>query len=223
MVFFLLAALHHRDRTGEGQYLDLSMAETVTTMMPEAMLDFLMNGRDQGPIGNRDESMAPHGVFPADGDDKWVAIAIASDDEFVELCGVLGISSMATEPKFASLLGRLANVDELEREIAARTRKFDRSDLVNRLRERDVAAGPVYMTAEVVTDPAFANSGMLLNLKHKEVGERAVPGIPVRFSGIDLNYSAAPDMGENTDDVLTDLLGYSADQIARLREAGVLT
>ncbi|MFZ0248097.1 MAG: CoA transferase, partial [Candidatus Binatus sp.] len=77
MVFFLLAALHYRDRTGHGQYLDLSMAEMVTTMLPEAMMDFLMNGRDQAPIGNRDESMAPHGVFPAAGDDKWIAIAIA--------------------------------------------------------------------------------------------------------------------------------------------------
>ena len=89
MVFFLLAALHYRDRTGQGQYLDLSMAEMVTTMMPEAMMDFLMNGRDQAAIGNRDESMAPHGVFPAAGDDKWIAIAIASDTEFAKLCEAL--------------------------------------------------------------------------------------------------------------------------------------
>src|SRR5260221_7324490 len=108
MAFFLLAALHHRDRTGEGQYLDLSMAETVTTMIPEAMLDFLMNGRDQGPIGNRDEAMAPHGVFPVLGDDQWIAIAIASDDEFAKLCGVLGVSSMAKDLKFAKLVTRLA-------------------------------------------------------------------------------------------------------------------
>ncbi len=64
------------------------MAEMVTTMMPEAMMDFLMNGRDQSPIGNRDDSMAPHGVFPAAGDDQWIAIAIASDDEFAKLCEV---------------------------------------------------------------------------------------------------------------------------------------
>ena len=96
MVFFLLAALHYRDRTGQGQYLDLSMAEMVTTMMPEAMMDFLMNGRDQAAIGNRDESMAPHGVFPAAGDDQWIAIAIASDDEFARLCEALGVPSMAS-------------------------------------------------------------------------------------------------------------------------------
>ena len=88
--------------------------------------------------------MAPHGVFPAAGDDQWVAIAIAGDEEFGTLCEVLGVPSMASDPKFARLLARLANVDELEREIAARTRDFERDELVAKLRERDLAVGPVY-------------------------------------------------------------------------------
>jgi crotonobetainyl-CoA:carnitine CoA-transferase CaiB-like acyl-CoA transferase len=222
MVFFLLAALHHRDRTGEGQYLDLSMAEMVTTMMPEAMMDFLINGRDRGGMGNRDESMAPHGVFPVAGDDKWIAIAIASDEEFAKLCEVLGVPSMASGATFSHLAGRLSNLEELEREIAARTRVFDRDDLVARLRERDLAAGPVYNTLELMNDRAFTESGMLVKLKHSEVGERVVPGIPVRFGGIDLDYRGAPAIGENTEEVLSELLGYSAEEISRLREAKVL-
>jgi crotonobetainyl-CoA:carnitine CoA-transferase CaiB-like acyl-CoA transferase len=222
MVFFLLAALHHRDRTGEGQYLDLSMAEMVTTMMPEAMMDFLMSGRDQGTMGNRDASMAPHGVFPAAGDDKWIAIAIASDAEFAQLCEVLGVSTMASDRKFARMSARLSNLDELEREISARTRNFDRDDLVARLRERDLAAGPVYSTPELMNDPVFAESGMLVKLQHTEVGERVVPGIPVRFGAIDLDYRGAPMIGENTEQVLADLLGYSTEEIARLKEAKVL-
>jgi crotonobetainyl-CoA:carnitine CoA-transferase CaiB-like acyl-CoA transferase len=222
MVFFLLAALHHRDRTGEGQYLDLSMAEMVTTMMPEAMMDFLMNGRDRGGMGNRDESMAPHGVFPVAGDDNWIAIAVSSDEEFAKLCEVLGVTAMASGAKFSHLAGRLANVEELEREIAARTRAFDRDELVAKLRERDLAAGPVYNTLELMNDRAFAESGMLVKLKHSEVGERVVPGIPARFGAIDLDYRGAPAIGENTEEVLTDLLGYSAEEIARLKEAKVL-
>ncbi len=222
MVFFLLAALRHRDRTGEGQYLDLSMAEMVTTMMPEAMMEFLMNGRDQGPIGNRDESMAPHGVFPTAGEDQWIAIAIASDHEFTKFCGALGVPALATDPKFARLVGRLSNVEALEREIAARTRKFARDELVAKLRELDLAAGPVYSTPELMQDRAFTESGMLQTLKHREVGERVIPGIPVRFGGIDLDYQGAPDIGENTEDVLTNLLGYSAEEIAGLRAKDVL-
>jgi len=222
MVFFLLAALHHRDRTGQGQYLDLSMAEMVTTMMPEAMMDFLMNGRDQAPIGNRDESMAPHGVFPAAGDDQWLTIAIASDDEFANLCEALGVRSMASDAKFARLLGRLDNVEELEREIAARTRTHRRDELVAKLRARGLAAGPVYNTPGLMKDPVFSESSMLVNLKHGEVGQRIVPGLPVQFSGIDLDYRGAPMIGEHTEEVMAELLGYSAAEIARLKEAKVL-
>ncbi len=222
MVFFLLAALHYRDRTGEGQYLDLSMAEMVTTMMPEAMMDFLMNGRDQAAIGNRDESMAPHGVFPAAGDDKWIAIAIATDDEFAKLCEALGAPSMASDPKFTRLFARLANVEELEREIAARTRVHPRDELVAKLRARGLAAGPVYSTPELMKDPVFSRSSMLVKLKHSEVGERVVPGLPVGFGAIDLEYRGAPMIGEHTDEVLSELLGYSAAEIARLKEAKVL-
>jgi crotonobetainyl-CoA:carnitine CoA-transferase CaiB-like acyl-CoA transferase len=222
MVFFLLAALHYRDRTGQGQYLDLSMAEMVTTMMPEAMMDFLMNGRDQAAIGNRDESMAPHGVFPSAGDDKWIAIAIARDDEFAKLCEALGMPSMSSDPKFARLLGRLDNVEELEREIATRTRAHQRDELVTRLRARGLAAGPVYSTPELMKDPVFSESSMLVNLKHGEVGERVVPGLPVQFSGIDLEYRGAPMVGEHTDELMSELLGFSVAEIARLKEAKVL-
>ncbi|MGH7924435.1 MAG: CaiB/BaiF CoA transferase family protein [Candidatus Binatus sp.] len=221
MAFFLLAALHYRDRTGQGQYLDLSMAETVTTMMPEAMMDFLMNGRDRAPIGNRDDSMAPHGVFPAAGDDRWITIAIAADDEFAKLCEALGVPAMASDPKFARLPARLANVEMLEREIAARTRRHDRDGLVAKLRARGLAAGPVYNTPDVINDPAFAESGMLVKMKHGEVGERAVPGLPVRFSDIDLQYRGAPTIGEHNDEIMNEL-GYSAAEIARLKEAKVL-
>jgi crotonobetainyl-CoA:carnitine CoA-transferase CaiB-like acyl-CoA transferase len=222
MVFFMLAALHHRDRTGEGQYLDLSMAEMVTTMMPEAMMDFLMNGRDQAAIGNRHESMAPHGVFPAAGDDKWIAIAIAGDDEFAKLCEALGAPSLASDPKFARLHRRLANVAELEREVAARTRTQPRDELVTKLRARGLAAGPVYSTPELMKDPVFSESSMLVKLKHGEVGERVVPGLPVNFGAIDLEYRGAPMIGEHTDEILTGLLGYSADEIARLKESKAL-
>jgi len=194
----------------------------VTTMMPEAMMDFLMTGRDHGTMGNRDASMAPHGVFPAAGDDKWIAIAIAADEEFAHLCQVLGGSTVASDPKFARMSARLANLEELEREIAARTRNSDRDELVAKLRERDLAAGPVYSTPELMNDPAFAESGMLMKLKHTEVGERAVPGIPVRFGAIDLDYRGAPMIGENTEQVLSNLLGYSSEEIARLKEAKVL-
>lgn len=222
MVFFLLAALYHRDRTGEGQYLDLSMAEMVTTMIPEAMLEFLMNGRDTAPIGNRDDAMAPHGVYPVAGDDKWIAIAISTDTEFVELCTSLGAASLARDPRYARLVDRLRNVDLLDAEVAARTKLFTREDLVARLRDRKLAAGPVNNTQDLMGDPAFLTSGMLKTLHHGEVGDRVIPTLPVRFSQIEPRYFGAPMIGEHTDQVLSDLLGMGADEIATLKADKVL-
>ncbi len=222
MVFFLLAALYHRDRTGQGQYLDLSMAEMVTTMIPEAMLEYFMNGRDPGPVGNRDDAMAPHGVYPVSGDDQWIAIAISTDEEFRMLCGILAVPSLADDPKFARLADRLRNVEALDAEVAARTRNFTREDLVAKLRERQIAAGPVYNTQDLMQDKAFLASGMLEKLGHGEVGERIVPTLPVRFSAIEPRYFGAPMIGEHTDEVLRELLGMSADEIAQLRDGKVL-
>jgi len=222
MVFFLLAALHHRDQTGEGQYLDLSMAETVTAMLPEAMMDYFLNWRDNSPIGNRDPAMAPHGVFPVKGEDRWIAIAIASDEEFVALCEVLGIANLATEARFARLASRLANVEDLERDIASRTREFERDALVQKLRERNLAVGPVYGSIDLMDDPALRESGILLELDHAESGRRIVPGLPVTFSEMQPDYRPAPSMGADSEQVLGGLLGYSRDEIARLRDEKVI-
>jgi benzylsuccinate CoA-transferase BbsF subunit len=222
MTFFLLAALHYRDATGEGQYLDLSMAETVTAMLPEAMMEYFLNWREQGPIGNRAESMAPHGVFPTRGDDRWIAIAIATEEEFGALCEVLGAPGLATDRRFTRLALRLANVDALEVEIAALTKTFDRDELVARLRKHGIAAGPVYGPVDLMQDGAFLACGMLVELEHGESGRRVVPGLPVGFSAMKPDYRPAPTIGQDTDEVLSGLLGYSADEIAMMREKKIL-
>ena len=222
MVFFLLAALHHRDRTGEGQYLDLSMSEMVTTMLPEAMMEFFMNGRDTPRSGNRDDSMAPHGVYPTAGEDRWIAIAAASDEEFASIAEVLRAPGLATDRNFARLVDRIRNVAMLDAEIAARTRNFERDDLVAKLRECGIAAGPVYNIEDLMADEAFQKSGMLQALRHVESGERVVPGLPVRFGAIEPDYRGAPGCGENTDEVLSSLLGLTPSEIQKLRDDKVL-
>jgi len=198
------------------------MAETVTAMLPEAMMDYFLNWRDDGPIGNRDPGMAPHGVFPVKGDDRWIAIAITSDEEFGALCEVLGIPALAKEARFARLASRLANVDELEQTIASRTREFEREVLVQRLREHNLAVGPVYNPVDLMEDPALRESGMLIELDHPESGKRIVPGLPVTFSAMEPDYQPAPAIGHDSEQVLGELLGYSRDEIARLRDEKVI-
>jgi benzylsuccinate CoA-transferase BbsF subunit len=220
MVMGVLAALHHRDRTGEGQYIDLSIAEMVTGMLPEAMMDFFLNGHEQDPIGNRDRDIAPHGAFPVAGDDQWIAIVTVSDAEFAALCEVLNAPAMASDARFQTMAARLQNVDALEQELGQLTRKFDRDDLVARLRARGIATGPMYNTAEIMADPAMVESGMNIELEHQEVGARIIPVLPVSFSGIKPNYYGGPTIGQHTDEVLSEVLGYSSEEIARLREEG---
>jgi crotonobetainyl-CoA:carnitine CoA-transferase CaiB-like acyl-CoA transferase len=116
---------------------------------------------------------------------------------------------------------RLENVDALERELAALTRHVERDELVARLRARNLAAGPVYNTAEVMADPAFGASNIGHRLIHKEAGERLVPGLPTYFSGFAPVYRAAPALGEHTNEVLGEL-GYSSQEIDRFRDQGVL-
>jgi crotonobetainyl-CoA:carnitine CoA-transferase CaiB-like acyl-CoA transferase len=222
MVFALAAALHHRERTGEGQYIDVSMGEVVTSMLPEAMLDHFMNGIERAPIGNRDPEMAPHGVFPVKGDDQWIAIAIVNNREFAILCEILGAPGMARDPRYASTAARLVNVDQLDEDIAWLTRKSDRNELAARLTERNLCAGPVYSTFDLVADPVFANSGTMVKLQHKECGERLTPVLPISFSGLLPQYRAAPLAGEHTDEVLREILGMPEEEIAALRADRVL-
>src|SRR5579883_1908711 len=206
MAMGALAALHHRDRTGEGQYIDLSIAEMVTGMIPEAMMDFFLNGREHGPIGNRDPDIAPHGVFPTAGDDRWVAIVTVSDAEFTALCEVLEAPATAADARFSTMAARLQNVDALERELGELTRRLDRDELVAKLRAKGIAAGPMYNTAEVMADAAMVESGMNIELDHKEAGRRVIPVLPVSFSGFTPNYYGGPAIGEHTDQVLSELL-----------------
>jgi crotonobetainyl-CoA:carnitine CoA-transferase CaiB-like acyl-CoA transferase len=223
MVFALAAALYHRSRTGEGQYIDVSMCEVVTSMMPEAILDYFMNGVERGPIGNRDPEMAPHGVFPVKGRDSWIAIAIPNDAEFGVLCEALGVAGMAHDPRYSSAAARLINVEQLEQEMAGLTRQFDRDELLARLTEVNLCVGPVYSTFDLFNDSAFAQSGMMSRLFHKECGERWLPTLPVRFSQLEPRFKSAPLAGEHTDEILHGLLGMSDDEIAALRDEKVLT
>jgi crotonobetainyl-CoA:carnitine CoA-transferase CaiB-like acyl-CoA transferase len=135
---------------------------------------------------------------------------------------VLGVPSLASDNAYARLPERLANVEMLENAVAARTRDFDRDELVRRLRERGLAAGPVYNTHELATDRAFRASEMMITREHGESGARAVPGLPVKFSGIEPDYRGAPRIGQHSEEILRTLLGMDAEEITRLRESKVI-
>ncbi|MGO9062661.1 MAG: CaiB/BaiF CoA transferase family protein [Candidatus Binataceae bacterium] len=217
IMFAVLAALHYRERTGEGQYIDLSIAELCTSIAPEGMMDYFLNGRVRGPIGNRDLELAPHGSFPTSEKDGWIAIAVTSNEEFARLCEALGAETMAAEPRYRTMKSRLENVDALEAALRMHTRRFPRDHLVQMLRARGVAAGPLYDAKQLVDDPVFRASPMAAEVIHKEAGKRLIGGFPVSFSDLEPQLRGAPTLYQDTDSILGDLLGLSIQEIERLR------
>ncbi len=223
VTFHVLAALRHRARTGEGQWIDASMGETVIGQMHEWYMDYAMNHRNRGPRGNRDDKMAPHNTYPCAGDDKWIAIAVASDEEWNALCGAMGNPPCTREPKFADQYSRWHNSAELDAHLARWTRGYEHIALAKKLQGAGVAAGPVLDSVEIHDDPHLWEWGFFRKINHREVGERILPNMPVKLSNVpELNYSMPPDLGQHNREVFGGLLGLSDAEIASLMEQKVI-
>ena len=142
IVFAALAALRHHRKTGQGQYIEMCMAENVIAALPERFLDFTVNGRLQPPQENRDPWMAPHSVYRCDGFDKWVAIAVSNDEEWACFCQATGHPEWAEDPRFADPLSRWHNQEELDKLITEWTSERTNYEVMHILQEAGVAAGP---------------------------------------------------------------------------------
>ncbi|MGD9894884.1 MAG: CaiB/BaiF CoA transferase family protein [Dehalococcoidia bacterium] len=220
----ILAALWHRQRTGEGQYIDQSQWESAIAVLPEGILAKVMNGAQPERMGNRSLVMSPHGTFRCAGDDAWVSIACGSDEEFAALCRVMARPDLAGDPRFATVSDRKANEDALEAEIGAWTISRDRWEITRSLQAEGVAAYPSMTSQDLVEDDHLRERGIFVELEHPEVGVRTHIGIPWQMSGTPCAVaSPAPLLGQHTDAVLRDILHLPDSQIAALHERGVLS
>jgi crotonobetainyl-CoA:carnitine CoA-transferase CaiB-like acyl-CoA transferase len=229
--FAILAALYHRKKTGEGQYIDMSQWECAMGLLPEGIMEYTMNGREPARDGNRDPLIAPYGVFPSKDRfentgimiDMWVSIVAADDAEFSRLAGAIGKPEMARDPRFATAAARKQNEDELEAAITAWTSERSAAEAEQILQTAGVAAAVCAPNKVISEDPHLKERGYWAYLDHPEVGPQQHCGIPWRMSRTAANVRApAPLIGQHTDEVLTQVLGYSAEEIARLREVGAL-
>ena len=222
LAYAALAALYCRRRSGKGQYIDLAMAEVVTAMLPEAIMDYVMNGRDQGRQGNKDAMMVPHNVYRCKGEDKWVAIAVETDEEWRNLCQVMGHPQWLDNERFRDRRGRKAHEQELDRLLTAWTLERTQTEIMHLLQNAGVAATPVYDTESLITDPQFQHREYLVSPGHPVTGNHPVAGIPGKYSAIEPRYTSAPCLGQDNEDVFVNLLGMSRDEIARLQEEKVM-
>ena len=219
----LLAALEHRDRTDEGQYIDFSQAEACIHFLAPAMLDYSINGREFERLGNADPQFAPHAVYPAAGDDRWVAVACETDAQWRSLATAIGRADLAEDPALTTATGRLEAVDALDAAITAWTEARDMFEVERTLQAAGVPAHAVQNSTEAIRDPQLLHRGHFVRLPHPLLGETTVEGSRFRLSRTPARVErAGPTFGQHNFEVLSDLLGYDADRIAELAAAGVL-
>jgi len=222
--FAVMCALMYRARTGKGQYIDLSQWETSTAMVAEGLLDYSMNGTQPERDGNRDPYMAPHGVFRCAGQDQWVSLAVRDDQEWQRLCGVMSYPDLAADTRFTTLKGRKQNEDELEVIISTWTLTRTPQEVTERLQAAGIPAAPSMSNLDLATDPHLNSRPIFTYLEHPEVSTKQHVGIPWQMSKTPLSVrKSAPTLGQDTEYVLREILGYSREEVAALREQQVLT
>ncbi len=222
--FALLAALHHRDRTGDGQHVDYSQQEAVMQMVGPAFMDHALNGRTAGTIGNRHPLGvdAPHGVFPCAGDDRWISIAVTCDAEWQGLLAALGRPAWALEPELACARERVARIEELHERIAAWTRGFDDRELATRLQGHGVPAAPVSSVADLLHDPQMRARGTFVEVDHPLGFRETIYGAYVKTSRTEADVRPGPRLGEDNERVFRGILGLSEERYRELIEARVI-
>jgi len=230
MATAMVAALYHRDVTGRGCWIDSSQVETGIYLQGSALLDFTVNGRAWSRYGNRSphKLAAPHGAYRAEGQDRWVAIAAFTEDHWQSLVEVLGSPQWSADDRFATLAGRLGNQDELDELVQTSTQGWDRYELMHALQGRGVPAAVIQDAHDKVElDPQLRQRRWLVELVHSEFGAWPAKDFPVAFSATPVHIGGVKDRhspcyGEDTEDVLTRILGMSSEDVAELRERAVV-
>lgn len=217
----VLAALIRREKTGKGEYIDMSGVEGVAAAIPETTIDYSMNNVVRGPMGNRDEMMAPYGVYQCKGDDRWIAIEVTNDDEWKSMVEVMGSPEWAKDEKWDAQESRWKNQDELNKLIGEWTKDHKAYDLMHKLQKAGVAAGPSLDMEELIEDEHCKERKIFVTHEHPVSG----PVISMRApwtSSMAQENGPAPLLGQHNDYVFKDLLHMTDSQIAELTEKQVI-
>ena len=229
--FAVMAALWHREKTGEGQLIEIAQAENAAAMFAQAMMDYSLNGRVQSTIGNRDVfGRYPCGVYPARSpgtaetmDDRWVSIHVQTDAEWAGLQRAMGNPDWAADPRFLTNDGRAAHAGEIDAALSAWTATLDDYELMHRCQAEGVAAAPVLEASRTFNDPHLRARGFFRRQRQADAGEHEYMGPMWRMPATPVEYLQPPVMfGEHNGYVYRDVLGMSETEIDALRAAGHL-
>lgn len=219
----LFGALEYRRKTGEGQYIDVSQVEAMSSLLGGAILDYTLNGRETEPVGNSSTRAAPHGVYRCRGDDRWCAITVSNDDEWAGFKRATDNPSWTDDERFATLSSRLKNAAELDRLVEGWTGKRAADEVMSLLQKEGVPAGAVQDARDLADDPQLKARGFFIELEHPELGKTTSDATPIKLSDAPARYSrAAPTHGQDNDYIYKQLLNMSESEISGLRRQGII-
>jgi len=221
----LLTALYYRQRTGEGQYIDVAGREAVACHIGEVIMDSTLNGRVRTRVGNQHSSAAPHGCYRCKGDDQWVNIAVENDEQWRGFCQAIGGPTWTKDERFRDVLNRWKNREELDKFVETWTAQHDHYEAMKILQKAGVPSGAVLSMKEVHLDPQFVERGFFEIIDHgKGIGKRPIPkSMPAKFSGAEeFSLRRAPRFGQDNEYVFCDLLGMSRDELKALEKENII-
>jgi crotonobetainyl-CoA:carnitine CoA-transferase CaiB-like acyl-CoA transferase len=219
----ILAALHHRTKTGKGQYIDLALLDTQVAWLINEGLNYLTSGEVPLRRGGEHANIVPYNVLPAA--DGHVILAVGNNAQFRRFCDFAGAPELADDPRFRTNTDRVNNREALYRILPGLTRRKTQAEWVNGLAELGVPSGPVNTLDQVFADPQVRHRGMKLTMDYDGARDGTVDLIanPIRFSGTEIDYRyPPPKLGEHTDALLQELLDLSPEEIAKLRDDGAI-
>jgi crotonobetainyl-CoA:carnitine CoA-transferase CaiB-like acyl-CoA transferase len=226
----LLMAIYHRNLTGQGSEIDVSAVEVGVNLLGPILLDVQVNNRPTRrpdfPTGNRLDwpDAAPHGVYPALGEDRWIAISVFDDDQWAGLVDVLGAPEWTRDPRLATQPGRFANQDLLDKHVSEWTESRDRMEMTIALQARGVPAGSVQDSQDVVeSDPQLASRDVFFEMDHPVIGRAKFEAAPLKFSAMrDDRWRSGPLLGEDNEYVFKEIVGLSDEEYRQSVEEGLL-
>ena len=224
-VFAVLAALEYRDKTGRGQYIDLSEYEAICTLIGPALLDASVNSGEVLPHGNRSDYMsaAPYGCYKCLGKDRWCVIAVFNEGEWAALCKALGQPALISAEKFSSPLKRIEHAEELDKFIGQWTAKHTAEEVVCLLQEAGVSAGVVQNAEDLANDPQLAARGFFVHLEHPTLGSTLTDGSPIKSGrNFKSGWKGAPLLGEANRYVFKELLGLTELELSAYIKQGII-
>jgi crotonobetainyl-CoA:carnitine CoA-transferase CaiB-like acyl-CoA transferase len=206
-VIAAVAALEHRRRTGEGQFIDLAQYEAGVQFMIPALLDYSINHRVVERDGNRHGFAAPHNTYPCKGDDRWCVISVFNDQEWKDLCQCMGRDELILDPRFKTIPARKKHEDEVDREVAKWTSQLTAEEIFKKLQENGVKAGIVQTIADLFADPQLKHRGFWAPVDHPEIGRCHAEGPPFALSKTPFKIDRpAPMIGEHNELVFNKFL-----------------